>query len=99
MLGAVADSVREVSLVTAALAGVFEDGMGVARLAAKQSGDTAEDFVNDRILQVFHTLKKNLSTVNFRLLLTDVMTIAGECDSHLEQTIGSSMGKAAQVAA
>jgi hypothetical protein len=37
-----------------------------------------------RILQVsiFHTLQKNLSNVDFSMLLTDVMTIAGEVDSH-----------------
>ena len=42
-----------------------------------------------RILQVsiFHTLEKNLSSVDFSLLLTDVMTIADECDSQLKQTI------------
>lgn len=47
-----------------------------------------------RILQVsiFHTLEKNLSTVNFSLLLADVMTIADECDSQLKQTINSFIG-------
>jgi DNA-binding response OmpR family regulator len=50
-----------------------------------------------RILQVsiFHTLQKNLSTVDFSLLLTDVMTIADEVDSQLKQTITSFMGQAA----
>jgi len=50
-----------------------------------------------RILQVsiFHTLQKNLSTVDFSLLLTDVMTIADEVDSQLRQTITSFMGQAA----
>jgi CheY-like chemotaxis protein len=50
-----------------------------------------------RILQVsiFHTLQKNLSSVDFSLLLTDVMTIADECDSQLKQTITSFMGRAA----
>ena len=48
-----------------------------------------------RILQVsiFNTLQKNLSSVDFSLLLTDVMTIADECDSQLKQTITSFMGK------
>jgi ElaB/YqjD/DUF883 family membrane-anchored ribosome-binding protein len=41
----IADSVREASRVTAAVA--FEDGVGVARRAAKQSSDAAEDFVKD----------------------------------------------------
>jgi DNA-binding response OmpR family regulator len=42
-----------------------------------------------RILQVsiFDTLQKNLNLVDFSLLLTDVMTIADECDSQLKQTI------------
>jgi DNA-binding response OmpR family regulator len=50
-----------------------------------------------RILQVsiFHTLQKNLSSVDFSLLLTDVMTIADECDSQLKQTISSFMGQTA----
>jgi CheY-like chemotaxis protein len=54
-----------------------------------------------RILQVsiFHTLEKNLSTVNFSLLLADVMTIADECDSQLKQTLNSFMGTAALAAA
>jgi len=54
-----------------------------------------------RILQVsiFNTLQKNLKTVNFSLLLTDVMTIADECDSQLKQTINSFMGQAAMIAA
>jgi DNA-binding response OmpR family regulator len=46
-----------------------------------------------RILQVsiFQTLQNNLSTVDFSLLLTDVMTIADEVDSQLKQTIISFM--------
>jgi hypothetical protein len=42
-----------------------------------------------RILQVsiFNTLQKNLTTVDYSLLLHDVMTIADECDSQLKQTI------------
>jgi DNA-binding response OmpR family regulator len=44
-----------------------------------------------RILQVsiFDTLQKNLSSVDFSLLLHDVMTIADEVDSQLKQTINS----------
>jgi DNA-binding response OmpR family regulator len=44
-----------------------------------------------RILQVsiFDTLNKNLATVDFSLLLSDVMTIADECDSQLKQAIVS----------
>ena len=42
-----------------------------------------------RILQVsiFHTLQNNLATVDFSLLLIDVMTIADEVDSQLKQTL------------
>jgi CheY-like chemotaxis protein len=54
-----------------------------------------------RILQVsiFETLRNNLSSVDFSLLLTDVMTIADECDSQLKQTIISFTEQAAQAAA
>jgi len=54
-----------------------------------------------RILQVsiFHTLQKNLSTVDFSLLLNDVMTIADECDSQLKQTINSFSRQSAIMAA
>jgi DNA-binding response OmpR family regulator len=54
-----------------------------------------------RILQVsiFNTLQKNLSSVDFSLLLTDVMTIADECDSQLKQTITSFMGQVAAATA
>jgi YesN/AraC family two-component response regulator len=54
-----------------------------------------------RILQVsiFHTLEKNLSTVDFSLLLRDVMTIADECDSQLKQTLTSFMAQAAAITA
>jgi len=53
-----------------------------------------------RILQVsiFHTLQSNLSTVDFSLLLIDVMTIADECDSQLKQTVNSFNQQAAEVA-
>ena len=54
-----------------------------------------------RILQVsiFNTLQANLSTVDFSLLLVDVMTIADEVDSQLKQTIVSFSEAAADVAA
>jgi DNA-binding response OmpR family regulator len=54
-----------------------------------------------RILQVsiFNTLQKNLSCVDFSLLLTDVMTIADEVDSQLKQAITSFMGQAATTTA
>jgi ActR/RegA family two-component response regulator len=54
-----------------------------------------------RILQVsiFNTLQTNLKTVDFSLLLADVMTIADEVDSQLKQTIVSFSGSAVGVAA
>ena len=54
-----------------------------------------------RILQVsiFGTLQKNLSTVDFSLLLLDVMTIADEVDSQLKQTIISFGESSTEVAA
>jgi DNA-binding response OmpR family regulator len=54
-----------------------------------------------RILQVsiFDTLQKNLRSVDFSLLLTDVMTIADECDSQLKQTIISFTEGVASIAA
>ncbi len=54
-----------------------------------------------RFLQVsiFETLQNNLSTVDFSLLLTDVMTIADEVDSQLKQTIISFMGLDDEIAA
>jgi hypothetical protein len=49
-----------------------------------------------RILQVsiFQTLQNSLTTVDFSLLLIDVMTIADEVDSQLKQTIVSFTGQA-----
>src|SRR5579871_2214913 len=54
-----------------------------------------------RILQVsiFGTLQKNLSTVDFSLLLLDVMTIADEVDSQLKQTLISFEEASAEVEA
>jgi CheY-like chemotaxis protein len=53
-----------------------------------------------RILQVsiFETLQNNLSTVDFSLLLLDVMAIADEVDSQLKQTIISFTEQAAETA-
>lgn len=50
-----------------------------------------------RILQVsiFQALQNNLATVDFSLLLLDVMTIADEVDSQLKQTIVSFSEEAA----
>jgi hypothetical protein len=43
----IAQSVREASKVTTAVAEAMTDGVEVAKRAAKQGGDAAEDFVND----------------------------------------------------
>lgn len=50
-----------------------------------------------RIMQVsiFYILEENLTSVDFSLLLRDVMTIADEVDSQLQQAISSYMEKAA----
>jgi hypothetical protein len=42
-----------------------------------------------RLLQVciFHTLEKNLTSIDFSVLLTQVMTIADEVDSQLRQAM------------
>jgi hypothetical protein len=42
-----------------------------------------------RILQVciFHTLEKNLDSIDFSVLLSQVMTIADEVDSQLRQAM------------
>lgn len=62
---------------------------------------TAEMLVHEsRILQVtlFGTLQKNLNSLDFSVLLPDVMTIADEVDAQLTQTMGSYM-KSMQAAA
>lgn len=66
-----------------------------------QQGYTPEMLVHEsRILQVtlFGTLQNNFGSLDFSLLLPDVMTIADEVDAQLTQTMGSymkSMQKAA----
>jgi hypothetical protein len=40
-------SVHQASRATSAIADAIEDGMGVARRAAKQGGDAAEEFLDD----------------------------------------------------
>jgi ElaB/YqjD/DUF883 family membrane-anchored ribosome-binding protein len=43
----VAESARQASRATSAVADAIEDGVGVVRRAAKQGGDAAEEFLND----------------------------------------------------
>jgi hypothetical protein len=61
------------------------------RLRRKQRYSSAMLIHESRILQVtiFGTLHKNLSTLDFNLLLPDVMIIADEVDAQLTQTMES----------
>jgi CheY-like chemotaxis protein len=61
----------------------------------KLQGYTPAMLVHDsRLLQVtlFGTLQKNLSALDFSLLLPDVMTVADEVESQLTQAMESYMG-------
>ncbi len=61
-------------------------------LDRRRQGYTASMMVEEsRILQVtiFHTLQKNLGTIDFSSLLLGVMTIADEVDSQLSQAMKS----------
>ena len=64
------------------------------KVRAAQGYSVSSLVEESRILQVsiFETLQNNLCTVDFSLLLLDVMTIADEVDSQLKQTISSFMG-------
>jgi ElaB/YqjD/DUF883 family membrane-anchored ribosome-binding protein len=48
----VTESARRASRATSAVADAIEDGVGVARRAAKQGGDAAEEFLNDTTQRV-----------------------------------------------
>jgi CheY-like chemotaxis protein len=59
-------------------------------LVRRRQGYSAAMMVEEsRILQVciFHTLEKNLATIDFSVLLSQVMTIADEVDSQLRQAM------------
>src|ERR1700733_6846252 len=59
-------------------------------LRRRQQGYSAAMMVEEsRILQVciFHTLEKNLASIDFGVLLSQVMTIADEVDSQLRQAM------------
>jgi CheY-like chemotaxis protein len=59
-------------------------------LTRRQQGYSAAMMVEEsRILQVciFHTLEKNFATIDFSVLLSQVMTIADEVDSQLRQAM------------
>ena len=71
-------------------------------LVRRSQGYTIPMIIEEsRMLQVslFHTLQVNLNSVDFSLLLTDVMTIADEVDLQLKQTIVSFSGAEASIAA
>jgi ElaB/YqjD/DUF883 family membrane-anchored ribosome-binding protein len=48
----IAESVREASRVTSAVADAMEDGVGAARRVVKQGGDAAEEFLDDTTKRV-----------------------------------------------
>jgi len=65
----------------------------------RRQGYTAAMMVEEsRILQVtiFHTLQKNLGTIDFSVLLLGVMTIADEVDSQLSQSMKSYLAESIQ---
>jgi CheY-like chemotaxis protein len=65
----------------------FASGHGLTR---RRQGYSAAMMVEEsRILQVciFHTLEKNLASIDFSVLLSQVMTIADEVDSQLRQAM------------
>jgi CheY-like chemotaxis protein len=74
---------------------VSEAAVEHGRIRSSQGYSIPMIVEESRILQVsiFHTLQRNLNTVNFSLLLTDVMTIADECDSQLKQALTSFMAQ------
>jgi ElaB/YqjD/DUF883 family membrane-anchored ribosome-binding protein len=43
----IAETAQQASRATCAVADAIEDGVGVVRRAVKQSGDAAEEFLND----------------------------------------------------
>ncbi|MBB5063702.1 hypothetical protein [Granulicella mallensis] len=68
-------------------------------LERRRQGYTAAMMVEEsRILQVtiFHTLQKNLGTIDFSILLLGIMTIADEVDSQLSQAMASYIAESIQ---
>ena len=65
----------------------------------RRQGYTAAMMVEEsRIFQVtiFHTLQKNLGSIDFSVLLLGVMTIADEVDSQLSQAMKSYIAESVQ---
>ncbi|HVZ59350.1 MAG TPA: response regulator [Terriglobales bacterium] len=78
------------------------DAAALHGLMRKKQGYSITMIIEEsRILQVsiFDTLQKNLSQVDFSLLLHDVMTIADEVDAQLKETVSSFIGQTSAVAA
>jgi ElaB/YqjD/DUF883 family membrane-anchored ribosome-binding protein len=48
----IAESAHQASRASSAIADAFEDGVGVMRSAAKQSGDAVEEILNDTTLRI-----------------------------------------------
>jgi hypothetical protein len=61
----IAETARQASRASVAIADAIEDGVGIARRAAKHGGDAAEEFLNDTT----HRLQRHL-------VLTVVATFA-----------------------
>jgi len=75
------------------------DSARIHGLERRKQGYTAAMLVEEsRILQVtiFHTLQKNLGTIDFSVLLLGVMTIADEVDSQLSQAMKSYIAESVQ---
>jgi len=58
----IADSAHQASRVTSAVADAIDDGVRIARRAAKHGGDAAEEFVNDTSQRVQRHLVLTLAT-------------------------------------
>jgi YesN/AraC family two-component response regulator len=83
-------------LGTKELRSKFASSHGLER---RRQGYTAAMMVEEsRILQVtiFHTLQRNLGTIDFSVLLLGVMTIADEVDSQLSQAMKSYIAESVQ---
>ncbi len=71
---------------------LLSDSASTHGVERRQQGYTAAMMVEEsRILQVtiFHTLQKNLGSIDFSVLLLGIMTIADEVDSQLSQAMKS----------
>ena len=71
------------------------------RLRYRQGYSVPMMVQESRILQVclFETIQRNLGTVNFSLVLSDIMLIADEVDSQLTQSVESFLKLRSAIAA